>query len=383
MRPLPLTPRERGVLQSGASKFWKPVTPSLFTTAPLAAVLAAIALAPSCADSTAARRVDAARNTLPPPAGTIGTFGVSRAVNRRVRSAHAALLAGGQVVATEALAHGAVDATRWSFDPWVTLPLAVAALLYIAGVRALWMHAGRGRGVSRRQVMYFAVGWWTLVAALLSPLDAVADELFSVHMIQHELLMVVAAPLLVLARPLGVWTWAVPRRWRPHLRDGVKTGLVHRPWRALTAPLSAWLLHAAALWLWHLPAFFSAAARSEAIHTLQHATFLTSALLFWWAVLGGATARSRAAAVLMLFTTMVHMGVLGALLTLAPAVLYEPYVATTVARGLDPLEDQQLGGLLMWIPAGTAYLVAAVFLAAKLLKEDAGARGWRRESARV
>lgn len=268
-----------------------------------------------------------------------------------------------------ALAHGPGEA-ELALDPWAVVPLSLTAWLYLRGVRNLWRHAGVGRGISLRQALLFTGGWLTLVFALVWPLERLAAQLFSAHMVQHELLMVVAAPLFVLARPLGAWAWAVPVRWRCHLHAGISYPAVRVPWRAATAPLGAWLLHALALWLWHVPAFFSAASDNAAIHALQHLCFLASALLFWWAVLGPRTRRHRATGVLLLFTTMMHMGVLGALVTLAPSVLYEPYVATTLAWGLDPLEDQQLGGLVMWVPAGTAYLLAGLYLASRLLADE-------------
>jgi putative membrane protein len=269
-----------------------------------------------------------------------------------------------------AFAHDGSGPLNFNFDPWVTLPLALSAWAYVRGVRTLWRHAGRGRGVSERQAACFALGWLTLFVALVSPLDYVADELFSVHMIQHELLMVIAAPLLVLSRPLGAWAWALPAHRRPQVGRALRYPPLRAAWRALTAPLSAWLLHAAALWLWHVPAFFNAVVTNNAIHIAQHLCFVVTSLLFWWTVIGERSAPRRAVALVSLFTTMMHMGVLGALLTFAPVVLYEAYLPSTLARGIDPLHDQQLGGLLMWVPAGTAYLVAGLFVAARLLREE-------------
>jgi cytochrome c oxidase assembly factor CtaG len=126
-----------------------------------------------------------------------------------------------------------------------------------------------------------------------------------------------------------------------------------------------------ALWAWHVPALFDAALRSPAMHILQHASFLASALLFWWAALGGAPAPARrGVAMVLLFTTMLHTGALGALLALAPAPWYPHYV-DSAAAGLDPLEDQQLGGLVMWVPGGLAYLAAGLAAAFQLLEKSA------------
>lgn len=265
----------------------------------------------------------------------------------------------------------ASPALTWSGEPWLLAVLAGVALLYVAGLRNLWRSAGTGRGLSMPRAWAFGGGWLTLLAALVSPLDTLGSELFSAHMVQHELLMIVAAPLLVLGRPLAVWTWSMPRRWRARIAGGLTTGIIAGPWAALTHPVSAWALHALALWLWHAPVLFDAALRTRWIHDLQHASFLSTALLFWWAVLGpGVHRATRPAGLLYLFTTMAHTTALGALLTLAPTSWYAPYVATSVQLGLDPLEDQQLGGLVMWVPGGLVYLLATLALLASLMRRQ-------------
>jgi putative membrane protein len=257
----------------------------------------------------------------------------------------------------------------WSFEPWVVAPLALSAALYALGVARLWRHAGGLRGIGRRQVAAFAAGWVVLVIALVSPLDTLGASLFSAHMVQHELLMVVVAPLMVLGRPLAAWAWAFAPAQRQAIGRGLRVRWWASVWAWLTDPLAAWVLHALALWLWHVPRFFDAALANEGWHALQHASFLGTALLFWWAVLGR-DARSRqnsGFALAYLFTTMLHTSALGALLTLAPTPWYEGYATTTALFGLGPLEDQQLGGLVMWIPGGFAYVAAGLVMVARLL----------------
>ena len=185
--------------------------------------------------------------------------------------------------------------------------------------------------------------------------------------------MLVAAPLLVLSRPLVPFLWALPARWRSRVGGIGKRKSVQRVWRALTNPLAAWAIHAVALWVWHNPALFQATLRSDFIHTLQHLSFLGSALLFWWALIHGRRGlMGYGAAVLYLFTTSLHSGVLGALITFARSAWYPAYANSTMSWGLTPLEDQQLGGLIMWIPAGLVYVIAALALMV----------GWMRESER-
>jgi putative membrane protein len=219
--------------------------------------------------------------------------------------------------------------------------IAAASLWYAAGVRRLWRRAGRGRGVARAHVAAFGGGIALLALAVVSPLHEAAERLLWVHMIQHELLMVVAAPLLVLGRPLQAFAHVVPLRLP----------------RLLSDPLLAWTAHAAAVWLWHLPLAFDAALQSEAWHFAQHASFLASALLFWWTIV----ARADLAALVSLFGTMVYTGALGALLAFARAPWYAGFA----------LDDQQLAGLIMWVPAGLAYPAAALFIASRWLRRSA------------
>jgi putative membrane protein len=273
--------------------------------------------------------------------------------------------AGAALAHTGELASTTPRAIVWSFEWEVTVPLLLAALLYAGGVLRLWRAAGAGHGVTRRHAAAFALGWVTLAVALVSPLDALGTQLFSAHMVQHELLMVLAAPLLVSGRPLAVWVWALP----PRARRGVGRALHWPPWRSiwhgLTRAATAWTLHAVVLWGWHLPWLFDAALRDDDWHAAQHASFLGSALLFWWALMKPGARASQGASLVYLFTTMLHTGALGALLTLSSQVWYLPYQATTSAWGVSALEDQQLGGLVMWIPAGAAYLVVGLLLAAR------------------
>jgi putative membrane protein len=223
----------------------------------------------------------------------------------------------------------------------VTL-LAASAVLYTAGVVRLWRKAGGGRGIGYGNAAAFLLGWLVLAACVVSPLHHLAAEFLWIHMVQHELIMVVAAPLLVMGRPMEAFAWVLRLRVR----------LPGDPWLA-------WAFHAAVLWGWHAPGAFGQAVESEAWHFVQHASFLASALLFWWTVLAP---RNRSLApMLSLFTTMLHTGALGALMTFAAGPWYAGYT----------MEDQQLAGLVMWIPAGLAYPLAALACAAAWLRSDA------------
>lgn len=264
--------------------------------------------------------------------------------------------------------------SAWSWEPVVIVSLLLSGWLYVRGVRILWRNAGPGHGVRRWEAAAFAAGWLTLGVALVSPLHQLGGVLFSAHMAQHELLMVVSAPLLVLGRPIIPFLWALPMFTRRVVGGWASVAPISTPWSFLTLPSVAWVLHGVAVWLWHAPSLYQATLQSEAVHTLQHMSFLITALLFWWALFHGREGRlGRPAAVIYLFTTAGHTSLLGALLTFSTRLWYPLYDATTTPWGLTPLEDQQLAGVIMWVPAGVCYMVAALALAGTWLR-DPGAR---------
>ncbi len=267
-------------------------------------------------------------------------------------------LAAAALVPAIASAHEPEAGARWDPSPWVLLPLALAALLYAGGRAALALRGRRG-AVRGREAFAFAAALAALVVALVSPLDRLAERLFSIHMGQHELLMLVAAPLVVVGRPLVPFLYALPRRWQPGALALARRPAVLRTWAFLTAPLVAVVLHAATRWALHLPVLFDGALAHPALHALQHLAFFVTAVFFWWSVVHGRYGRAGyGVSVLAVFVTVAHTGLLAAIITLAPAPLYATYARLLGARALA---DQQVAGLVMWVPAGT--LLAAVGLA--------------------
>ncbi len=250
----------------------------------------------------------------------------------------------------------------WELDPWIVTPLVLSAILYATGTLSIWRRAGVGRGVPIWHAASFAGGWLTLVAALVSPLHELSEHLFSAHMVEHELLMAVAAPLLCLAHPIGPLLRGMPRSLRSGSIKLASGPLVSGIWRWLMTPVVATVLHAIAIWAWHVPALLDGTLVHPWMHRLQHVSFFGTALVFWWAIVRRPR-REYGAASLHIFATMMHMGALGALLTLAPRVLFPLQCAGAPAFGLTPLEDQQLAGLIMWVPAGTLYIFAGLFAA--------------------
>jgi putative membrane protein len=236
------------------------------------------------------------------------------------------------------------------WDAAAIVSLTLLAALYAAGSGRLVVRGARGR---RAEQVAFWLGWCAALAVLLPPIDTQATRVFSVHMIQHEMLMLVAAPLLVAGRPIVPALWALPDAWRLRATHGPGAAALTAVWRALTIPLVAWALHGVTVWLWHLPLFYEAAVRDESIHAAQHITFVATAMLFWWGLVYGRYGRAGyGLSVLFVFSTLVHTGILGALFTLSRSPFYGVYVQRALGAGVDPVGDQQLAGLIMWVPAG-------------------------------
>jgi cytochrome c oxidase assembly factor CtaG len=249
--------------------------------------------------------------------------------------------------------------TELKLDPFAIAVLTATAAMYAGGCTQV--------RVRRIEALAFVAGWLVLAIALLSPIATLSEALFSVHMTQHELLMLVAAPLLTVGRPGVPMLMVLPLRTRLQLGGIARSRLL----AGLMAPLTVFLLHAAALWVWHLPVLYEAAVRSDSIHLVQHVCFTATACLFWWGLLHGRYGRlGYGAAVLYVFATAVHTGGLGALLTFADRPLYPLYVARAHAHGVDALADQQLAGLLMWIPAGVVLILFGLALFAAWLGES-------------
>jgi cytochrome c oxidase assembly factor CtaG len=269
----------------------------------------------------------------------------------------------GLALAGPAAAHtlqAPAETPGWTTAPTILVPLVASALLFGTGWLRLAARSGQAVALRRRQGLLFAAGWLVLAGAVVSPLHEAGEHSFAAHMLEHELLMLIAAPLLVLSDPLPVMLWAFPAPARRSLGGLARLTAVRAFWRWLTAPAVATLLQAAALWLWHMPGLFDRALASEGWHVAQHLSFLVSALLFWSAVMPGRRGNPMLAA-LCLFATSLISGALGAMMAFSTSPWYAGYSALGLAPfGLTPAEDQQLAGLLMWIPGGLVHAGAAL-----------------------
>lgn len=259
---------------------------------------------------------------------------------------------------------GGISGDLWRHWAWQDLPLLILiGGIYALGLQALWKRAGIGKSIHGWQVAAFGIGWIVLFIALVSPLDALSEELFSAHMVQHLLMVLVAAPLFALGRFTLAVAWAFPPRWTSKVWKEWKW---RQAWTFLMRPMAVFLFHNAVLWLWHMPRFYEASVRNEWIHFLEHFSFFLTAFLFWqvFADLTESLRMGRSArfgsAIFMIFGTMLVSGFLGVLIAFSPHVWYSVYAHETIRYGLTALEDQQLAGTIMWVPSGVVYLFAVI-----------------------
>ncbi|MBW3576960.1 MAG: cytochrome c oxidase assembly protein [Actinobacteria bacterium] len=244
-------------------------------------------------------------------------------------------------------------------DVWTAWHLHPVLLFALVG--AVWLHrkgsvgSGRPADVWRARAFMSAVA--VLAVALVSPLERMAAALASAHMVQHVLIVLVAAPLFAASAPGSRLLRGSPllvRRAPSHLR---RLWLGSSRAALPTNPATVWLLHVATLWTWHSAAAYDAAVRSGAVHAIEHVTFLATAILLWRVMIGGRGGNVPGGlALLLIFGTAMASVLLSVLLTFATEPWYDAYTTTTGVWGLDPLADQQLAGVLMWVPAGMIYM---------------------------
>jgi cytochrome c oxidase assembly factor CtaG len=273
-------------------------------------------------------------------------------------------------LASPALAHPGHEpagAPGWEFDPAVVIPLTLAIAVFLIGSLRLRQRSK----ISRRRSWLFLGGWTVLVLALVSPLHEGGEQSFTLHMIEHELIMLVATLLLAASRAGGVLAWGLPSPLRRALGGSWKAPLASL-WRRLTEPVTATIVQAIVMWLWHAPALFDRALESDGWHAAQHMSFVAASLLFWVAMLGPRRGGYLLSATC-LFVTMLVEGALGALMSLSASPWYSAYASMGLSGiGLDPTTDQQLAGLIMWIPGGLVHGAAALALLYHWLKTNEG-----------
>jgi putative membrane protein len=263
--------------------------------------------------------------------------------------------------------------SAWSWDPLILLGVGLVAIVYARGLRRIRRRTRRAAPELWR-AWAFGSGLAILIVALQSPISTYDNSLFSMHMLQHMLLVLGAAPLLLIGAPLLPLLWGLP----DHERRGVgrllsRHGPLHTLGHRLTQPLVAVGLFFGTLAVWHAPLLYDAAQGRSITHNLEHALLLGTAALFWWPLLpptGASKQMSRGLAVVYLAAAAVEGTVIGALLTFSSEPLYTTYMLAPRITELSVLQDQQLAGLIMWVPSGLVYLSAILVQIGLLLRSD-------------
>jgi putative membrane protein len=267
--------------------------------------------------------------------------------------------------------HGGHDhPSRWNWDLFTLLSLAALVTGHALGLRNLKLKHGKPFGKMPIASYYLSILF--LFIALVSPIDALSDELQSWHMIQHMIIMMIAAPLFVMGAPLYVFLWGFSISWRKKITPiyrwlyGYKTG-----WYFFWQPLLLWGVYAFTMWIWHLPRFYEAALRNELLHDFQHISFFITSCLFWRLMLDPIHRfkLKPALGIIYVFATSLHATLLGVFMALAPSVWYPFYEGRTIKFNLSALEDQQLAGLIMWMPACMIYVLVSAYLFILWLKK--------------
>ncbi|MGH2849727.1 MAG: cytochrome c oxidase assembly protein [Solirubrobacteraceae bacterium] len=258
----------------------------------------------------------------------------------------------------------------WSLDP---------SLVYVVLAAALYLLGSRGRDQPRPlQAAAFVAGLLTIVIALDSPIDAYADKLFWVHMVQHILLLTVAPPLFLLGRPWPRMWRALPLGPRTRVARTLARGRLASPVRALARPMPAWILFNATVVGWHIPAAYDATLTNGTIHATEHAMFFFTGLLFWARVVDPGPLRPRLVwPVRIAYTAgaMVVGWILAITLVLLPHPIYSFYSALAVRPGhISALTDQQLAAGVMWVPGSLAYVITFLIGFYRWLEPDHTAR---------
>lgn len=267
---------------------------------------------------------------------------------------------------------------QWDLRMEVLVVLGLCLLVYTLGWRRL-RRGGHASLASGPRLTAYLVAIASLALALVGPLDTLQERSFAVHMVQHLILKMVAPPLLWLALPFSIGLWSLPAGARGAIGRGLAPGGPARPFlERLSHPWLALVLCMGTLYLWHVPAAYGAVFRSEAVHDIEHLTFFGAALLFWWQVTA-APPRLRGSLpyglrIGLVLVAMALNTALAITLAMADAPFYAHYGQVERLGGLTALEDQQLGGAIMWIPGGMMYGMTAIFLLAAMLEAESRAQ---------
>jgi len=266
-------------------------------------------------------------------------------------------------------------AAAWHADPLVIVPLVLAAWGYLELMRSVNRRHPANRWPRRRAAMWI-VGLVAIFLALQSPIDALSEQLLTVHMVQHALLTLVAPPLLAAS---GIGTLLL-RASSPHVRSRYLLPLMHGPLAIVVHPIVGWIAFAAVMWGSHMSGLYNLALTDPTVHMFEHLLYLVAACFFWWPIFSPDPMRWRlhpGARLGLVFGQLPSMSFLAVVLLTAPVVLYPAYVGRAELYGIDPLVDQQAAGALMWVIGDVALIGAALIIAADWMRKS------ERQDARV
>lgn len=266
----------------------------------------------------------------------------------------------------------------WEWRIEVIIPLLAVATLYISGWRRLRRRGAR-QAAPWRLVSYLA-GLFFLALSLLSPLDLLSQQLFFVHMIQHLLQIMIAPPLLLLANPLPFMLWGLPTDALRRRVGGGLSALLHREsdfrrgLRAATSPGVIWLFWVIVVVGWHDPAAYNAALRSRFLHDLEHILFFAAGMLFSWHVVGAGPRIHKqfglVGRIAFVLSAIPPNMALGVFLAFAGSTVYTYYDAVPRLWGISTVTDQRIGGVIMWVPGNMMYIIAALILVTRLMRQS-------------
>ena len=273
------------------------------------------------------------------------------------------------LVALPALGHTNLEIVpdKWSFEPAVIWPILMLVSAYISGIFHLRQQMILQRVLSSSHVISFVFGILFLVVALMSPLDLIAVSLFSAHMTQHLIIMLVAPPLLILGRIENVLLWTFPLPLRRIIgKNWLRATGLRSIFNWLMHPVIAWLLASVTMWFWHIPGPYTWAFNNPIIHIIEHLSFFLTSIILWTLVMQPFRRNSggHGAALILLTTFALESSLLGALLAFSQHSYYSVHAANALRhlpdflKDITQLQDQQLAGLIMWVPSSLVQLVA-------------------------
>ena len=272
----------------------------------------------------------------------------------------------------------------WSFDPLVIVGLVLVAVLYVRGLRRLSARGGVDRHVGTGALAAAVFGWLLLVLALLSPIAVFGGYFLTAHMVQHLILTQIAAPLLLMGRPVPTLVLGLPARIGRDIAPLLaRDGPLYPIGSFLTRPPVALIVFLVVFFGWHVPPLYDAAIRVTLVHDLEHFSFFWAAILFWWGAvdpISGRNQRRRLLSLVAIAIAFMAGSVLGILFVFTPEIIYPSYQVGPALFGISPRDDQIAGGLVMWIAGSLLYAIAAlIVLSAAMQAEE---RALRRREAR-